>query len=268
MKQIAIFVLCLGIFQFAQTQTFVDLNAAGANNGSSWTDAYTDLQTAIDSTASGEIWVAQGLYVPSDSDLTVSFVLKDNIQLYGGFDGQETTLAERDYLNNLTILSGDMGQDDLNPIADTTTDIVGQNSLHVVVVPGGLGPNAILDGFVITAGTANGASIDGRGAGLICFSTINPNQFYIRNCLFQGNESSDRGGGASLSGQGGIIIDYTFENCSFRNNTALGTFGGGLYSAGGSSGGQHKPLITRCSFFGNFAETLGGGDSNDRQLNQ
>ena len=44
----------------------VKADATGANNGSSWTDAFGDLQTALARAISGdEIWVAAGSYKPT-----------------------------------------------------------------------------------------------------------------------------------------------------------------------------------------------------------
>ncbi|HOO88980.1 MAG TPA: hypothetical protein PK442_14835, partial [Synergistales bacterium] len=60
---------------------FVDAGAAGANDGTSWTDAYTDLQTALTTAADDdEIWVAAGIYRPTgDADRTQSFILRNSI---------------------------------------------------------------------------------------------------------------------------------------------------------------------------------------------
>ncbi|MGB1217859.1 MAG: right-handed parallel beta-helix repeat-containing protein, partial [Saprospiraceae bacterium] len=45
---------------------YVDITATGNNDGRSWTDAYTDLQDAIDHACEGrEIWIAQGIYHPT-----------------------------------------------------------------------------------------------------------------------------------------------------------------------------------------------------------
>ncbi|MDX1439999.1 MAG: hypothetical protein R3284_08865, partial [Rubricoccaceae bacterium] len=78
---------------------YVDTDATGANNGTSWGDAYTDLQDALAvASSSSEIWVAEGVYKPTNtSDRTISFVLTDGVELYGGFDGTETSRDERDW---------------------------------------------------------------------------------------------------------------------------------------------------------------------------
>ena len=91
--------------------------AVGADDGSSWGDAYTDLQSALGVVAEGdEIWVAQGVYKPTTgtSRLT-SFELDKGVALYGGFLGNESELSQRndDPASNGTILSGDLSGDDV-----------------------------------------------------------------------------------------------------------------------------------------------------------
>src|SRR5512143_271452 len=71
----------------AATIIYVNAAAAGANNGTSWANAYKNLKTAIASASAGkEIWVAKGTYKPG-SHRTDSFALKNGVAIYGGFVG-------------------------------------------------------------------------------------------------------------------------------------------------------------------------------------
>ena len=94
---------------------YVDADATGAGDGSAWADAFTDLQPALEAALSGDqIWVAAGTYTPSlesdpDDPRSASFQMKNGVAIYGGFAGGETELEQRDWVNNPTILSGDIG---------------------------------------------------------------------------------------------------------------------------------------------------------------
>jgi len=110
---------------FSDNIIYVNQTATGAKDGTSWADAYTHLQDALDNHCQiPEIWVAKGTYKPTKKRLPNSytqkyatFYINDNIKIYGGFTGTETTLAERDLANNETILSGNIG--DLSEEMDT-----------------------------------------------------------------------------------------------------------------------------------------------------
>src|SRR5690606_20949896 len=134
----------------------VNASASGANNGSNWANAYTDLQSALTSascTGTGnEIWVAQGVYkpTPSTTDREAAFHIGADTQLYGGFAGSETAREQRNPRTHVTVLSGDIdGNDDVdahgvtvvarfdasgNPLAGNQLN--GSNSYHVVVMGG------------------------------------------------------------------------------------------------------------------------------------
>jgi hypothetical protein len=95
---------------------YVNDDAAGANTGASWQDAFTDLQSALNAAISGDqIWVASGAYKPSLSidgsadARTASFSLTSGVALYGGFEGVENQLEKRSSDPALTVLSGDIG---------------------------------------------------------------------------------------------------------------------------------------------------------------
>jgi len=112
----------------------------------------------------GEVRVAQGVYHPAGpgGDRYESFTLINGLTLQGGYAGsQNANPDERDVSAYPTILSGDLNDDD-EPDFINYQD----NSYHVVVGKN-LGPNTVLDGFVIAAGNANGMSIHANGGGLL-----------------------------------------------------------------------------------------------------
>src|SRR5680860_1156731 len=95
---------------------YVDSSATGGNNdGTSWTDAFTDLQNALLArvicTANVDtILVAQGTYYPTPDgmDRDSSFHIPDGVVLLGGFPSGGGTLDERDWTCHTTILSGNI----------------------------------------------------------------------------------------------------------------------------------------------------------------
>ena len=152
--RVAVAVLWLTTTMAAQTIIYVDDGATGANDGTSWSDAYTDLQDGLSATigASEQIWVAEGVYKPTDpnGNRNTSFDMRNNVDIYGGFDGTESTLVARAGLFGTTVLSGDRG---------------GADSYHVVTASG-TDASAVLDGFRIIGGVADGSGPSQNGAGL------------------------------------------------------------------------------------------------------
>ena len=118
----AALLVCLRQSAFGAATIFVRSTASGANNGTSWVNAYTSLQSALTAAVSGdEIWVAAGVYKPTaTADRTISFALKNGVGVYGGFAGTETMRSQRNPNVNVTALSGDIG------MGGVTTD----NSYH------------------------------------------------------------------------------------------------------------------------------------------
>ncbi|MBL0137759.1 MAG: hypothetical protein IPP86_04415 [Bacteroidetes bacterium] len=98
-------------FQSYATRYYVNVNAFGTNNGLSWTDAFTNLQSALSvAIYNDEIWVAAGTYFTSDTnDRDISFVMKNGVNVYGSFSGIETSITQRDITLFPTFLSGDIG---------------------------------------------------------------------------------------------------------------------------------------------------------------
>lgn len=202
----------------------VKANATGAHDGSSWGNAFTDLQAALAVVHSGEeIWVAAGTYKPTTgTDRTKSFKLIAGSGLYGGFAGTETLREQRNAQAHATILSGDIG----------TVGNSSDNSNSVVVGAN----NAVLDGFVITGGSG------GTSGGGLVSKSVSP---IISNCTFTGNSSASGGGMYNYAGS------PTVSNCIFSGNTGNG--GGGIYNKSGAL------TVTNCTFSGNSTSSSGGG---------
>jgi hypothetical protein len=135
----------------ADAQVFVDQSATGNNDGTSWTDAYLNLQDAIDASNPGEqIWIAAGIYKPAGPAPESShFYLTEPVALYGGFTGIETDLTQRNWQTNVTIMSGDINGDDIE------ADFLGfreDNAHHIFILDAG-NEEIILDGMVFKGGT-------------------------------------------------------------------------------------------------------------------
>jgi len=213
---------------------YVDIDATGgANNGSSWTDAFIDLQDGIDLAVSGiEVWVAEGTYVPGPG-VSDYFATKSGVRVFGGFTGGETIRQQRDWNAHPTVLSCEIG-------GSAATD----NCYHVVVAESS-NPRAMLNGLTITRGYAGPGSA-GQGGGV----RARAGGVTLANVTILDNYATTGGGVASLLG--GTVHAY---NCRFIDNKAPGFHGGGYYGQTTST----EPLtLVNCIFTGNSAFRGGG----------
>ncbi len=207
------------------SQVYVDVNATGANDGSSWENAYTDLQAALSLADPVEIWVADGTYLPSLQDTSLFYRLSAAHAVYGGFEGNETERAQRDWLNNVTRLEGDIAGDDTNDPSENKED----NAAHLIVIPDGLN-DVVIDGLEIQGGF----SVNLGGAGILSFARA-----HIRNCRFVDNVGSSGAAVRCIQGHGSTI-----EDCVFQENTASSQ-GAVLLDE------VLEGKVRRCSFFDN-----------------
>ena len=228
-------ILLVLVCQCVLAQTIRYVKPGGGGSGSSWNDASGDLQAMINASAAGDqVWVAKGTYVPE-----TTFMMKDSVSIYGGFVGDEGSLAARNPAVNETILKGNTGGTIFNR---------------------GLTRAAVLDCFTITGGNS---SIIGAGM---------TNQFAsptVVNCKFLNNKTNEGGGavrnynsspaiinctfyGNSCYGYGGAILNDisspVIVNCTISGNSAIGT---SLPGGGGICNRSSSPIITNCILWGN-----------------
>lgn len=255
-------ILMLPCTAFANRK-YVAASAMGNNDGTSWLDAYTDLQTAFANVAPGDsIWVAAGTYKPtSGSDRSISFAVPSGIVLLGGFNGTETSETQRQPHINLCVLSGNIG----NTASDS------DNSYHVVTTAN-VAASTIIDGFTIREGRYTDVSMIYSGAGLYnsggspvirqctfsyniagrgaAVAQVSSGSMQLHGCTFVYNTSTSN---STITGGGAIHIlagSITVSTSSFSFNTA--NSGGAIQLGGGIM------KMDRCILSANTANTAGG----------
>ncbi len=224
-------VLALYNFVPVAKKIFVDINASGTNNGTSWADAYTSLEDALlVFRESDEIWVAQGKYTANSNFLPFLNINKPDVKIYGGFNGTETALTQRDFITNETILSGDIAQPDAPQISfsDYINTPSRTDNSQFIISTSAAGENLLLDGLTISDAHNIGSNL---GAAIIKHPAVE--KLTIKNCIIKNNVCRGVGSGifadfeaptGATNYKGELII----ENCRFTNN--WGAFATSLYA--------------------------------------
>jgi predicted outer membrane repeat protein len=228
---------------------YVDDDANGINDGSSWTNAYIHLQDALAEAEAAEkpveIRVAQGVYKPDQGrnqilgDRRASFHLINGVSLIGGYAGlAETDPNARNVERYLTVLSGDLNGDDIdvNDPRDLRNEPTRTDNSERIVDASGVDVTTIVDGFTVSAGFGPFGAGMGNAHG-------DPT---LIGCTFEGNTAYHDYGGGVLNSSGSPKL----VNCMFTANYAK--LGGGMCSI------RSTPTLTGCVFKGNYAD-LGAG---------
>jgi len=227
----------LGAYEYQadhlQTQiVYVDANATGNNNGSSWANAYTDLQSGINAACTNdEVWVAKGEYQPAVNQF---FKMKEGVRIHGGFAGTESILAARNWRTNVTVLKGN------------------NNSVvrNECTVSNPMTSASVLDGFTVTGGLAdqspNPENVLDAGGGIFNLYA-SPK---LVNLIITNNTADDRGGGLYNRFSNPLLV-----NSVVSRNTANRS-GGGIYNFSSS------PKIVNATIANNAADRVGGIRSN------
>jgi predicted outer membrane repeat protein len=272
-------VALLGITSQLNAQSKIyRVTPTGKGNGTSWANAFGDLQDALKKAKFGDqIWVAEGLYYPTTgTDRSVSFKINDGITLLGGFSGFEKVAEKRDPAKNPTILSGNIASDESD---DNTYNVIYTKNVS---------DKTVVDGLIIVGGHADKdvQASDRRRSGGAWYNdgskqgSSNPT---IIDCIFMDNYAKD-GGGLYNNGNDGeaspTLIDCVFENnicdldggaiyndgrtkgksnpliktCRFTDNK--GNYGGAIFNNG--LGGVTQPIFNNCDFSSNNAYVKGG----------
>lgn len=232
---------------FAGQVFYVTTSGSDSNDGKSWATAFADVQTAIDAAAEvatdvspSEVWIAAGTYKHGSA-----MTMKNNVEIYGGFAGTETSKEERTS-GNETILDGE------GTYRVFYNDYTKDNQLT---------NSAKLDKVTIKNGYPKGSSA--RGVGMYNYYA-SPE---ITNCTFENNNVV-----SSSSVQAGGMFNYystpKITNCIFKNNTVKTTSyndfcyanGGGIYNNSGTI------KLINCTFIDNKSSNSAGAIYNKDYL--
>ena len=237
-RLLAAFVVA-GLLAFAASAkvVYVDKKAAGGlHYGTSWSDAFTDIQSGVNAAVSGdEVWVAEGSYTATSNPVVT---MKNNVTLYGSFVGTETAVMQRDLYQYSTTIDGE-GVRRCVTAADATLD--GFVMANGYATQGGalymktLSSVRIVNSSLVFSHASEGAGVYAQD----CSASF---EF----CTFYGNSATN--------GAGMFNTQYTIssiDSCSFLNNTASGR-GGGIYSSGSSQ------FVVNTVFQDNSATAQGG----------
>jgi len=268
-----------GLTEAAGVIYHVTTGGTSTNDGSSWETA-KDLQSALNAAVSGdEIWVAAGTYKPSahwpsysTDPRTATFTLKDGVAIYGGFVGTESSLDARNPSANVTVLSGDLDNSgtlssgDAYHVVNTDVQYTVISLAPYTEVATGVSSSAVLDGFTITGGNADGGSNPYYSGGGMWLHQGSPT---LANLRFIGNNAGNGGGGgmyvepcdASMPDKDCLETHPTLTDVVFYGNTATG--GGGGMHVDSYMNNTHPasllaPSLTRVTFDGNSAHGGGG----------
>jgi predicted outer membrane repeat protein len=237
MRKIFLFLFACMLASAANAQIYVTETSSGNQTGTSWADAHTDLQTAIYEASAGDtIWVAQGVYKPLIDTMgnippvptSRSFWLKNGVVIYGGFNGTETSLSQRDPVNLKATMEGEI-----------TTGVFAE---HVLNVYNFIDSTAILDGFIVQNGKSTDTSAEKNGSGMILRGSAG---FY--NIVFKDNDSYNQGGAIYAENSSSLFV-----RCRFQSNNVLS------YDGGACNFVYSDIEMYNCIFDGNQAGRFGG----------
>ena len=222
MKIITSLFLLLYISSFVNGQIFVKHDATGNNDGTSWHNAFTKLQPALDQADTGDqIWIAAGTYIPEGPSPDSShFLVKNGLAIYGGFNGTESKLEERELWKDTTTLSGDIFGDDL----PGEFSIYRSDNAHHILILDGESNAIIVDGLVFAGGSTRLDNYAPDSSDMLRYDRWSGAALYIRkspvkirNCTFRDNNGY-RGSGLYAHDNSSSSNELVIESSKFIEN--------------------------------------------------
>ncbi len=216
---------------------YVDGDAAGADNGTSWSDAFNGLQDALASAAGNdEIWIAEGTY----TNAATYALANDAITILGGFTNGMVSAEERDSNLYPVILDG-LGEQhrilELNG-ADVELDGVIITNAQTTASIGTAGlkiagaTNVVLRNVSVGGCWSHNqnTTIDGFA---VCISGTGTGRVDVVDCRFVDNQTGLYNGANGIGLNVGSFSQLTVSGCLFENNikgpSYNAVYGGGLY---------------------------------------
>ena len=211
----------------------------GTGDGTSWANASANIQNMIDEVGfSGQVWIATGNY-----NLTATLQMREGVNVYGGFLGNETSTEQRQRSD----LNGNGIVEQWEFIRATVLN--GQNTRQVLNQAANFTYETVWDGVTITGGRATSTPNGGGACIMINGKLIN---CIISNNAANSSSSSNRANGGGIYNMGGTISFCKISSNSVSSNPR--SFGGGVYNLG---------IISNCEVSGNTSGYHGGGIYNN-----
>lgn len=229
-------------------------SGSDSNGGNSWSDAYATIAQAQRKALSGfEIWVQSGTI--SSEGIT----MQEGINIYGGFNGSEVNLSERQDENYTTIINNTIIQESAFDIETEVNGfrITNMSKVSIMILKGGVLNNVLIENNSVSVNAI--LTIQG---GIIKNSSFNNNRY---------EASSTRKGLCDFSN--GTIVEsckfcdnYTYSstmlymssthisNCLFSNNDSGGLF---TYPSDYSNYSDGWYVMNNCTFVNNGKLSMG-----------
>ena len=249
-------------FTFSPSFLYVVPGGAGTKDGTSWANAFASPMSALSRAVSGtQIWVARGDYT-----FSADHTLASGGRIFGGFIGNETSLAARPAYSastattgELTILRATSSSSGSSGIFSVSGSSVRPTLVDRFTFTGYVSQNIVsASGATITftndsfSATAYGVKIVGGQASFTdcVFTGVRNTALRLENttatlarCTFSGNGYPPSGSaGSDFGGVSAVNSPLSITDSSFTNNT--GNYGGAINTSGTTTLNVQRTLFS------------------------